>query len=418
MVRSTSATLADSRFAIARSRLGGAQKSTVSVPAYLRFVNRRAGGWLAALAYAADLTPTQVTVLSAASSFAGIAVLLFAPANVGVGIGVAALLLLGYALDSADGQLARVRGGGSKAGEWLDHVVDMAKLSSLHAAVAVSILRFFDVSWLALALPLVFGIANATQFLGMMLRDQLRASAEQTAQPNGDWLVLGAAGLAAAAAGSRRARPGLPAARLARRVPGRLWLPGAVHGAVLAPLAGQGLSRPGGTGPARVTRVSGAEPAPHPLAGLARGGSFAVLGTGAGSVLGFALTLVVTHGLTTTTAGQFFSATAVFIVLQTFLSFGVGAGLVRFVPRFRALDRTEDVPALLVVAFVPVAVLGVLGASACGWPRRSWPRTSATTTRTRRWPASGSWRCSSCPARSRSPRSKAPGRSAASATTC
>jgi phosphatidylglycerophosphate synthase len=183
MVRSTSATIADSRFATARSRLGGAQKSSVSVPAYLRFVNRRAGGWLAALAYAADLTPTQVTALSAASSFAGIIVLLLAPANVGVGIGVAALLLLGYALDSADGQLARVRGGGSKAGEWLDHVVDMAKLSSLHAAVAVSILRFFDVSWLVLAIPLVFGIANATQFLGMMLRDQLRSGAGHPVQP-------------------------------------------------------------------------------------------------------------------------------------------------------------------------------------------------------------------------------------------
>ena len=107
--------------------------------------------------------------------------------------------------------------------------------------------------------------------------------------------------------------------------------------------------------------MSEAARAPHPLAGVARGGSFAVLGTGAGSVLGFVLTLVVTHGLTTTTAGQFFSATAIFIVLQTFLSFGVGAGLVRFVPRFRALDRAGDVPALLVVAFVPVAVLGLVG---------------------------------------------------------
>ncbi|MFL6164080.1 MAG: oligosaccharide flippase family protein [Jatrophihabitantaceae bacterium] len=107
--------------------------------------------------------------------------------------------------------------------------------------------------------------------------------------------------------------------------------------------------------------MSGAAPAPHPLAGIARGGSFAVLGTGIGSVLGFVLTLIVTHGLTTTTAGQFFSATAIFIVLQTFLSFGVGAGLVRFVPRFGALDRSEDVPALLAVAFVPVAVLGLLG---------------------------------------------------------
>ncbi|MFL6164081.1 MAG: CDP-alcohol phosphatidyltransferase family protein [Jatrophihabitantaceae bacterium] len=174
-------TLTESRFATARGRLGSAQKPTASVPAYLRFVNRRAGGWLAALAYAVDLSPTQVTVLSALSSFAGIALLLIATPTLAIGCGVAGLLLLGYALDSADGQLARVRGGGSKAGEWLDHVVDMAKLTSLHSAVAVSILRFFDVPRLTLAIPLVFGIANATQFLGMMLRDQLRAGAGQPA---------------------------------------------------------------------------------------------------------------------------------------------------------------------------------------------------------------------------------------------
>ena len=113
-----------------------------------------------------------------------------------------------------------------------------------------------------------------------------------------------------------------------------------------------------------MTVAGTSRPAASPLAGVARGGSFAVLGTGAGSVFGFVLTLVLTHGLTTTTAGQFFSATAIFLVLQTFLSFGVGAGLVRFAPRFRALDRQADVPALLVVAFVPVLVLGVLGSVA------------------------------------------------------
>lgn len=107
--------------------------------------------------------------------------------------------------------------------------------------------------------------------------------------------------------------------------------------------------------------AAAARPPGNPLGAVARGGSFAALGTGAGSILGFVLTLVVTRGLSTTSAGQFFSATAVFIVLQTFLSFGVGAGLVRFVPRFRALGRHADVPALLAVAFVPVAALGVLG---------------------------------------------------------
>jgi O-antigen/teichoic acid export membrane protein len=107
--------------------------------------------------------------------------------------------------------------------------------------------------------------------------------------------------------------------------------------------------------------VAAASSPASPFAGVARGGSFAAVGTGLGSILGFVLTLVVTHGLTTTTAGQFFSATATFIVLQTFLSFGVGAGLVRFVPRFRALERERDIPALLVVALVPVVALGVLG---------------------------------------------------------
>jgi hypothetical protein len=43
-------------------------------------------------------------------------------------------------------------------------------------------LRHFDVPRLVLAIPLAFGIANATQFLGMMLRDQLRGRAESRAE--------------------------------------------------------------------------------------------------------------------------------------------------------------------------------------------------------------------------------------------
>ncbi len=99
----------------------------------------------------------------------------------------------------------------------------------------------------------------------------------------------------------------------------------------------------------------------HALHGMARGGSFATVGSAAGAVLGLVLTLVVTHGLPQDAAGQFFSATAVFLVLQTLLAFGVGAGLVRFVPRFRALDRAADLPTLLRVALVPVIASGALG---------------------------------------------------------
>jgi phosphatidylglycerophosphate synthase len=187
-----------SRFGYARSRLAGAQKSTASVPAYLRFVNRRAGGMLAAAGYALRLTPTQVTLLSSACSFLGIAVLILHDSTVGAGIAVSLLLLLGYALDSADGQLARVRGGGTKAGEWLDHVADVAKISSLHSAVAVAVLRYFELrSLLYLAVPVIFLIANVTQFFGMMLRDKLLVPAKpQPGSPAGRssllvaWLLL------------------------------------------------------------------------------------------------------------------------------------------------------------------------------------------------------------------------------------
>lgn len=100
------------------------------------------------------------------------------------------------------------------------------------------------------------------------------------------------------------------------------------------------------------------------LHGVARGGGFAALGSAAGAALGLVLTLVVTHSLSQTSAGQFFSTTAVFLVAQTLLAFGVGAGLVRFIPRYRALDRTHDVPTLLVVAAVPVLVAGLIGSVA------------------------------------------------------
>jgi phosphatidylserine synthase len=167
----SSATL---RYAYARSRLAGAQKSSASTPVYLRFVNRKAGGVLAAAAYALRLTPTQVTLASSATSFTGIAVLALHRSSMLTGVVVSVLLLLGYALDSADGQLARVRGGGTKAGEWLDHVADIAKISSLHSAVAIAMLRFFELdSELYLALPVAFLVANVTQYFGMMLRDQL-----------------------------------------------------------------------------------------------------------------------------------------------------------------------------------------------------------------------------------------------------
>jgi phosphatidylglycerophosphate synthase len=158
------------------ARLSGAQKGAIGAPAYSRFINRRLGRVLAALAFHAGLTPNMVTAISAGFTATGIALLALVPPSAGMGAGVAACLILGYALDSADGQLARLRGGGSPAGEWLDHMVDAAKASSLHLAVLIGFYRFEVVEpGPLLLIPLGYCIVDAVLFFGTMLNDALRA---------------------------------------------------------------------------------------------------------------------------------------------------------------------------------------------------------------------------------------------------
>ena len=171
------------RFVLARARLAGAQKPNAAVPAYLRYVNRKAGGWFACLGFAARLTPSQVSLLSAATSLAGLVVLALAPADAAVGIVVAVALALGYALDSADGQLARVLGGGTVAGEWLDHVLDIVKTTVLHACVLITLYRHFAIGAGWLLVPLAFLLAQVTTFFATILRDALRMQAGLSRQP-------------------------------------------------------------------------------------------------------------------------------------------------------------------------------------------------------------------------------------------
>jgi len=124
-------------FAQTLARLGGAQKGALGAPAYSRFVNRRMGRFLAAVAFHAGLTPNAVTAISAAFSAAGIALLALVSPSWPMGAAVTVCLVVGYALDSADGQLARLRGGGSPAGEWLDHMVDATKVVSMPLALGL-----------------------------------------------------------------------------------------------------------------------------------------------------------------------------------------------------------------------------------------------------------------------------------------
>ncbi|MGH3623012.1 MAG: CDP-alcohol phosphatidyltransferase family protein [Sciscionella sp.] len=161
-------------FAAALRELPALQKSAKGAPAYSRFVNRRAGRYLAAAACQIGATPNQVTAVSAVFTFAGIVAIAALPPSVPLGILVCLALLVGYALDSADGQLARLRGGGTKSGEWLDHIVDSAKISALHLAVLISGYRFFDLPKGYLLVPIGFTVVAAVMFFAMTLNEALR----------------------------------------------------------------------------------------------------------------------------------------------------------------------------------------------------------------------------------------------------
>jgi hypothetical protein len=168
-------------YAEALDRLAFAQKSSRNAPAYSRWINRPLGRRLAAVAYVWGLTPDRVTGISACFTFAGIGLVAATSSpQPALGVIVSLLLVLGYALDSADGQLARLRGGGSSRGEWLDHVTDAVKNVSLHLAVAINWYRSDDAElfgWRSstlLLIPLGYAVVWSTLFYAKSLTDQLR----------------------------------------------------------------------------------------------------------------------------------------------------------------------------------------------------------------------------------------------------
>lgn len=157
------------------AQLAGAQKAAArSAPAYSRYVNRRIGRLLAAWAYRWGLSPNAVTGVSALFTFSGILLLVLFPPSWWLGFAVSVCLVLGYAFDSADGQVARLTGTGSPAGEWLDHMVDAVKISTMPLALTVGFYRFdvVDVRWLLV--PILSAIVSAVLFFGMILTEQLR----------------------------------------------------------------------------------------------------------------------------------------------------------------------------------------------------------------------------------------------------
>ncbi|MDX3502131.1 CDP-alcohol phosphatidyltransferase family protein [Streptomyces sp. ATCC51928] len=165
--------------------LRGAQKSAKGVSFYSRYVNRPAGRVLAAGAYRAGMTPNQVTLTSALFTYGALASVALVEPSWTLGVLVYAALAVGFAFDSADGQLARLTGRGGPDGEWLDHVVDCGKLVLVHTAVLISFYRFGELpsdAWLLL--PLGFQLAAVVTFCAGLLREQLGKAAASARGPS------------------------------------------------------------------------------------------------------------------------------------------------------------------------------------------------------------------------------------------
>ncbi len=157
----------------AYSALARAQKSGAGVPWYMRVVNRRLGRVIASVAAQTRATPDHMTAVSFVAFLAGAALLASVEPGITMAVGSMLLLQIGFAFDSADGQLARLRGSGSAAGEWLDHVVDSGRHLLLHVAILVGLYRFTDVPDVVLLVPLAFALFSTVRFFAQILAEQL-----------------------------------------------------------------------------------------------------------------------------------------------------------------------------------------------------------------------------------------------------
>lgn len=159
-------------FSAALELLKGRQKPGPGVPGYTRWVNRGLARYVAAGAYRLGVGPNGVTAISGLVSVAGLTVLVLAPRSLLTGFLVAVLLATGYLLDSADGQVARLSGRSSRAGEWLDHVVDAVRMPLFHLCTLVALFLAGVDTWV-LVLPLLYSVVTTGQFFSQILAEQL-----------------------------------------------------------------------------------------------------------------------------------------------------------------------------------------------------------------------------------------------------
>lgn len=147
-------------------------------PFYSAYVNRRLGYQLAKRLRYSRITPNQLTAASAVLTFGAIVSVAWGKPSWPLSVSIAVVLLAGYALDSADGQLARLRRQSTFAGEWFDHIVDCGKSVAIHLAVLITWYRFAHAGEPGLLLvPIGFAVVSSVTYFGMIMADQFRLRA-------------------------------------------------------------------------------------------------------------------------------------------------------------------------------------------------------------------------------------------------
>jgi O-antigen/teichoic acid export membrane protein len=119
---------------------------------------------------------------------------------------------------------------------------------------------------------------------------------------------------------------------------------------------------PDGSGPAGSPPVAGEHRSQLNL--LARNSTVKLLGGLVNGLFGFALIVIVARSLHSGGSGAFFEGIALYSLAISLALLGADAGLVRMIPRLRAMGRTQDLRPMIKVALIPVAAIGAIIAAA------------------------------------------------------
>ncbi len=94
------------------------------------------------------------------------------------------------------------------------------------------------------------------------------------------------------------------------------------------------------------------------LSRVARDGSLKLGGSILSDLLGFVFVVIAARGFGKIDAARFFEAIALATICTNIAKLGADTAYVRFIPRYRVLDRVNDIRTSLAIGLVPVAILG------------------------------------------------------------